>query len=59
MKIARRMRKGTLMDDSDADEAAAEAGRGLGLAIRFLAGMTMERLTAYTIINDSTQKLIK
>jgi|LakMenEpi03Aug12_release.lakeMendotaPanAssembly.Ray.scaffolds.fasta_scaffold6057191_2 hypothetical protein len=57
MKIARRMRKGTLMDDSDADEAAAEAGRGL--AICFLAGMTMERLTAYTIINDSTQKLIK
>ena len=59
MKIARRMRKGTLMDDSDADEAAAEAGRGLDLAICFLAGMTMERLTAYTIINDSTQKLIK
>jgi len=57
MKIARRMRKGTLMDDSDADEAAAEAGRGL--AICFLAGMTMERLTAYTIINDSSQKLIK
>ena len=53
MKIARRMRKGTLMDDSDADE------EGLAIKFCFLAGMKMERLTAYTIINDSTQKLIK
>jgi hypothetical protein len=50
MKIARRMRKGTLMD---ADE------EGLAIKFCFLAGMKMERLTAYTIINDSTQKLIK